>query len=670
MTQRKQYGHWKIFENVRRVLIKLERKLGHFPTQKEIRDEGYSGLVSATYSYHGGISNVAESMGRTPTKRSNGYWTLDNTLKECRKLVRKERDLPNQDRMRKAGLGSLEFAIAQHGGRYRIRELLGIEDKAPERPKGYWTLDRVLETYKDLTKQLGHPPTNSDLDRLDYNGMAWTISNKYGGYNTIRKKLDIEGYRRDGYWTREQVLKTCRKLVKEEGDLPTNTELIRRAKKEKELRGLTSGISKIGGLRKVRDLLKLEQKTVEDGHWTRRNIREEAKRIVEEIGYLPVQRELSQRGMNAFVGAVAKNYGMVKLRRDLCLKVGKVENGYWTQEKILRECRKIVRKEGDLPSNKKLNKMGYGALSAQICRTGFRNIREKLGINQNLKEKNYWQDEKNALKEARKIIKEKDLETLPSGKQLCAMGYSSLGAVINLYHGGFTEFRKKLGEEPGKLPNNALKNWSSFKGILQEIIDEIGHFPSHSDLEKLGKKSVSVAIYGYHGGTQKVRQKMGYEIIETGTQLRTFLSRNKQALAISSLASVYDNPQEIADTLVKLWPSRFPSAADLAKSLPSAVRHIGHSLHPFSLEKARGIYEKIKTVPSVVKYALDDLLYTIAIEQYQTAFNDNPRKTVAELENFASEGNGISKLASRVLKYYQEVSSFSIPGYGTLERAA
>lgn len=102
------------------------------------------------------------------------------------------------------------------------------------------------------------------------------------------------------------------------------------------------------------------------------------------------------------------------------------------------------------------------------------------------------------------------LRRIPSSDEFSKNHGGALGAISD-YHGGFVEFRKKLGESIIKLPNGSLKDWNSFKGILEEIINCIGHFPTSGELEKLREGSVANAIYTHHGGMSEVRRRMGYE---------------------------------------------------------------------------------------------------------------------------------------------------------------
>lgn len=152
--------------------------------------------------------------------------------------------------------------------------------------------------------------------------------------------------------------------------------------------------------------------------------------------------------------------------------------------------------------------------------------------------------------------------------------------------------------------------------------------------------------------------------------LKKFIAGNKEAAAIVSIASQPEYAVEVVNILMRLWPESFPSAAQLAKSLPGAVKRIGYSLSPFTLETARDVYEKTRSLPNKARYSLDELLYSIAVEQYQLKFNQKPEEAMAELRVFARERGGISKLVRKVLKFYQEIYDFKIPGYGSLKEAA
>ena len=243
-----------------------------------------------------------------------------------------------------------------------------------------------------------------------------------------------------GYWTLENTLKECRILVEKEGDLPSKERL-----EKSGMNSLEKAIANYGGFRKIREILGLKQQRVEDGHWTKRNIIKEAKEIVTEKGYFPSEAELKKMNRKGFLGAVHKHYGIVQLRRDLRLEIIKLEHKYWTVEKVINECKKIVRKEGYLPSNHQLDKMGYGKLAAQITsKVGYRNVRDLLKLEHNKVEDGFWKNEENALQEASRIMEEHKLKILPSRSALKVLGYHGFVRAIYKYLGGFTAFREKL----------------------------------------------------------------------------------------------------------------------------------------------------------------------------------------------------------------------------------
>ena len=407
------------------------------------------------------------------------------------------------------------------------------------------------------------------------------------------------------------------------------------------------------------------------GYWTLERILEESREIICAEGDLPSESRFREIGRYDLLKAIKRHGGLRKIRDTLGLKQRRKEDGYWTEETILAEAREVIKDHGYIPPQKEMYSLGRADLWNQlILHGGVEHFRNLLGLDSLQKPAGFWQDESNVMEEVEKVKGENGLERMPSQAKLKKMGHTSLVTAIDKYHGGFYEFRKRLGEEPLEGKKGYLKDWENVSTMLQEIISEIGHFPSQSELIGQRRQSLSSAISKYHGGLPATRERMGYGQIRTEEQLEIFLQNNPSARAISSLVDSPERAGDIAEILVGLWPKRFPSALELSKSLPGAIKHIGHSLHPFSMDKARGFYEDAYAVPREIKYVLDDILYNIAIDQYQVSFSKNPEKTLQELGDFASQDNGIKKLAERVLNYYKEISSFSIPGHGTLQEAS
>jgi hypothetical protein len=136
------------------------------------------------------------------------------------------------------------------------------------------------------------------------------------------------------------------------------------------------------------------------------------------------------------------------------------------------------------------------------------------------KPKGYWKEIDNAVSEARRVLVEHNFETLPSSDNLCKLGYSSLADAISKYHGGFPEFRRKLGVQN---PRKDYGYWNDINNALEEgrkLMEKNGldAFPSNRELMKLGYSALATAISDFHGGYVKFRKKLGDKLkrIENG----------------------------------------------------------------------------------------------------------------------------------------------------------
>ena len=131
---RKPNGYWRNFSNVVKVLEGLEKILGHFPTQKEIAENGYAGLPKALNDYYGGINRVAERLGKTTSQRARGYWKLGIVKSLCESFVEEHGHFPSNKELnnRDDKYKGLMSGINKYGGIGRIKRLLKVKsDKIP-----------------------------------------------------------------------------------------------------------------------------------------------------------------------------------------------------------------------------------------------------------------------------------------------------------------------------------------------------------------------------------------------------------------------------------------------------------------------------------------------------------------------------------------------------------
>ena len=105
-----------------------------------------------------------------------------------------------------------------------------------------------------------------------------------------------------------------------------------------------------------------------------------------------------------------------------------------------------------------------------------------------------------------------ELEHFPTNTELQKMGRSDLVSAIYRYHGGLNKIRKKLNFNLEKKPHGYWRNWENLENELKCEIIQLGHFPTKAELEKRGRGDIANAIYRHHGGMFSVRKQMGYEL--------------------------------------------------------------------------------------------------------------------------------------------------------------
>ncbi len=253
--------------------------------------------------------------------------------------------------------------------------------------------------------------------------------------------------------------------------------------------------------------------------------------------------------------------------------------GKWDLEYTIEQAKLMMNlnKLTQLPSQKKLDKLGHGRLASAINRQGgFQKFRKLLGQDPLKKESGMWKNEDFAVEYAERLKNRYNLDCLPSEGGLCAIGESGLANAISDYHGGFNKFRIRLGEPDWRnlsysleyarklkekhkleyLPNTAtlkkmgegsflyyivthhggitefrkklgekVRDWTDFSYTLEyarelKIKYNLDRLPNSEELDKLGESSLRAAIIEEHGGFEKIRESLGENSQEAKKKLR------------------------------------------------------------------------------------------------------------------------------------------------------
>lgn len=120
----------------------------------------------------------------------------------------------------------------------------------------------------------------------------------------------------------------------------------------------------------------------------------------------------------------------------------------------------------------------------------------------------------------------------PTTTELKNIGRQDLIGGIRKHTNGIPHIRTNMGFNPLKKPKNYW-NVDTIKKEMDIAIRENGKFPTKSDLAKLGRGDLAGAIQTYTKGIIWLRQEMGYELTKGSTGYwKKFSNVEKELLAI------------------------------------------------------------------------------------------------------------------------------------------
>jgi len=119
-------GYW-TEERIIGDLNKIVTEIGYFPTQTDLNNLGNKDLVAAI-SVHGGLSKFRKEMGHELLVKPDGYWDNENNItNELKIIITKIGHFPTQPELKELDKQDLSQAIRIHGGSDKFRKLLGCE---------------------------------------------------------------------------------------------------------------------------------------------------------------------------------------------------------------------------------------------------------------------------------------------------------------------------------------------------------------------------------------------------------------------------------------------------------------------------------------------------------------------------------------------------------------
>jgi hypothetical protein len=325
----------------------------------------------------------------------------------------------------------------------------------------------------------------------------------------------------NGYWKdKERVIEEINRIMNEHG---LDTLPPARVLRQFGQGGLVQAIiDHHGGFHEFRKLMGEGQLIIKRGEWGNEEFVIEQARVLmreHEFDSFPTERQLYNIGRLDIANAIKKHHhGFRAFRSLLGEDQIRVASGQWQDlEYTIQQATQVMQANDldSLPAEKELRELGHSSIAMAIEKYhgGFPMFRELLGEDQRQKGWGVWKDKEYALEEARKIIAEHELASLPSNNRLREIGCGGLAEAISKYHGGMRKFRELLGESQKKRGDGMLKDQEYLKKKVREVMEEneLDYLPSNATLNKLGYSSLGFAINNYHGGFRAFRETLGQE---------------------------------------------------------------------------------------------------------------------------------------------------------------
>ncbi len=186
---------------------------------------------------------------------------------------------------------------------------------------------------------------------------------------------------------------------------------------------------------------------------------------------------------------------------------------------------------------------------------GLFKLKEKFQIPSNVKPPGYWQNWDNFLSELfyfilifNHIDPEREIDqkfilkalrnnklTFPKMKDMEASGFHSLRSAFRDF-GGIHKVKERLNVYSSTKPPGYWQSWENIDLELEEIIQELGHFPSKGDLQRLGREDdLYTAIRKYFGGLIKVRLLKGYDLEDAETKSSRYRYYHRRGIKTEEL---------------------------------------------------------------------------------------------------------------------------------------
>lgn len=397
----------------------LFHKLGTIPTIKQLRENGYQEMEQAIYKKFGRLSALRTATNLVGDRKPPGYWTTEKTITSFKSFCAE-----NKNEIKNSSIGlllknknpKLFSAVNEAGGFRRLNKKLKLGLKLNSSD---WTEREVSAEIKKLQSS-GIAITEKKLRTLNNSGLKAAIMKKLQSPD-YRKKAGIP-QRQKEKWTKEKVIEEYRNIHLQKGKFPTTQEV-----REMGKSGLASaGFKLFGNNNAIKEILNISTDRKSRNYWSLSNTGKELKKFIDTnpISKGDIIDKLRQQNRHDLIGAIYKHNGLRKITKKFGLNIAMKKAG-WSKKEILQEL-KILSNNGVVITQNNLSDLGRNDLLGAITKFGGLNaVKHKLGLA--VARRNYWTDQR-IIKELKPLIK--SFGRIPSNNVLKAMGKNDLACAI------------------------------------------------------------------------------------------------------------------------------------------------------------------------------------------------------------------------------------------------
>lgn len=505
--------------------LKLIKQYGELPGNKKLKTLGrIDFLMAVRRHYNGQMTQLRIDLGIKSKFKPPNYWTRERVIMETKKIIESEGKMPSQKRLRELGYSTINLkARKYYGGLIGLAKACDISSDNLLTEFKYWQdIENVKKELNLIEENLGRFPTTSDLKLIGKSGLLGAISKYYGGIKNLRIKLNIinnypiakDGHACDSYsevivddFLYANQIEHSRDIQFDFGIIKCRPDFILCNGYLIEV--LMADYNKKGHKGVYAYYVKkyLSKKKA----YALNNLK-----VIEIFPEELINRDLLDKKL-ILIAKLSQAKSPYKLKDFSNISFfDKKSPGFWNDEENLRnELFPLIEKYGHIPTIKELREIGRNDIEGAIVNVygSYRNVSKALGISYDdlIKPQRYWQDIENIKEELKPIIKKYGF--IPSRALLMKEGKRDIVSAVDTYKGSFKNIAKLVGVDykPAKKTNRHWLTEENIKKELAEIIKKSGRFPTASDLRILKKHGLLKGILNIYGSFQNGAIQLGFK---------------------------------------------------------------------------------------------------------------------------------------------------------------